>query len=173
MILLNQEKELKMSKYCDVNSVRKFLPSNLFVEGDNDNPTFGSPQSDNLSLDTIEFYIEMASGLIDAAIGTIYDVPLRETNRGGIIGYPQPIPYIASLLTARFIYEQVLQGSDNQKTEEQKEGEKRALNELKLVQNGERVLDHIRATKSSRYVTGTLYNAPFNPVNKDNKSEGV
>lgn len=160
-----------MSRYCTPEEVKKQLPENLRVEDGGDMPTFGSRQNDTLDIDTINYYIDMASDYIDSAIGTIYDTPLKKVNRGGKIGFPKPIPYVASLLASQLIYETVLQGNDKQASDVAKEKKKQALDTLKLIQNGELTLAGIRNTRGSRFVTGTLFDVQPNPA-KDSKSEG-
>jgi hypothetical protein len=104
-------------------------------------------------------------------LASIYDVPLKKINFGGEIQYSPPIPAIAALLASQMIWEQRLQGTDSQRSESQKDREKWAKDELTLIQNGERRLLGVRATRGNRYVRNTALDIPKNPV-KDGKSQG-
>lgn len=158
-------------KYCSVADVKQYLPQNIVVEGQNPDPNPFNPSPETLPSINIDFFIEQACIQIDSALATIYDVPLKQINFGGEIGYPPPIRAVAALLTSQIIWEQRLQGTDSQRSESQKEREKWAQGELMLIQNGERRLMGQRATRGNRYIRNTALDIPKNPV-KDGQSKG-
>lgn len=159
-------------KYCSVADVKQYLPQNIVVEGQNPDPNPFNPSPETLPSINIDFFIEQACIQIDSALATIYDVPLKQINFGGEIGYPPPIRAVAALLTSQIIWEQRLQGTDSQRSESQKEREKWAQGELMLIQNGERRLMGQRATRGNRYIRNTALDIPKNPV-KDGQSKGT
>lgn len=158
-------------RYCAVDDVKKFLPEGIVPEGENPTPNPRNPDPETLLTADVEFFIERASDLVDASLSTIYQVPIKKVMLGGTVQYPGQIPHICAILASQMIYEQRLQQSDRGRSEAQKEREQWAMNELKLIQNGERVLWGIHNLKSSRFVRNTLYGVPKNPAS-DNKSEG-
>jgi hypothetical protein len=158
-------------RYCGVDDVTTFLPPNILVEGNVDNLDPLNPAPYNISIEDIEFFIDKACIRIDAALATMYDVPLKHINQGGTVDFPSPIRVVAAILTSQMIFEQRLQGADRERSESQKQREKWAEDELLLVQNGERKLLGIRATRGNRFVRGTLPNVPRNPA-QSGKSEG-
>lgn len=157
--------------YCTVSDVQIYLPSNIVVEGTNTAPNPRNPNPETLLIVNIEFYIEQVCDMIDSALGSQYDVPLKKVNLGGVVRYPDAIPAIAAVLSAQLIYEQKLQGMDQEKSEMVKSRVQWATNELLVLQNGERRLAGQRATRGSRFVRSTLYGVPKNPA-QDGKSRG-
>jgi phage gp36-like protein len=153
-----------MSEYCNVNDVKRYLPSAIVVEGNNPTPDPFDPNPENMKVIDIEQYIVDASSRIDMALSTMYDTPLKKINEGGIKDFPGAIRNICSILASQMIFEKELQGADRQRSESQKEREKWAEGELLLIQNGERRLKGQRCTRGSRFVRGTLYDIVKNPA---------
>lgn len=153
-----------MTLYCTVDDVKIYLPNNLVVEGENPDPDPYNPEPESVQTINLEFFITQACQRINAQIRTIYDVPLKKVNQGGEKGFPDPIPAIAAILTAQMVYEQKLQGAEREQSEAQKRREDWAEGALLQVQNGEIVLEGQRRTRSSRFVSNTLYGAPKNPA---------
>lgn len=150
--------------YCSENDVETYLPDNVQVSGTNPSPNWAAPNQDLVTTSDLDFFITAACDRIDAAIGTIYDVPAKMVAYDGIVDFPRPLRQINAILATQMLYEQKLQGGDHQKSESQKEREKWALEELAAIQNGERILQGLRATRGSRFVNSNLYNAPRNPA---------
>jgi len=160
-----------MAKYCTASDVQRYLPINIIVQGDNSSPNPFNPEPESVTIDDIEDYIQDASDRIDGALSTIYDIPLKKINQGGIVAYPHAITNICAILTSQMLFERRLQGADRQRSESQKEREKWAESELMLIQNGERRLVGQRPTRGSRFVRGTLWDMPKNP-SVAHKSDG-
>lgn len=150
--------------YCTVNDVKKYLPPNITTEGSNPTPNFRNPAPETVKNIDAEFYIQQACDLIDAALASIYDVPLVQKNYGGEVSYPGNIPQIAAIWAAQLIYMQPLQGADRQYSEPQKERWDWAMNELVRIQNGEMPLRGQRSNRGDRFVRSTTRNAPNNPA---------
>ncbi len=150
--------------YCVNADVKSYLPNNLVTEGSNPTPNPLNPAPETVRTVDIDFWVQQACSDIDSALGTMYDVPLKQVNQGGDVSYPAPIPRVAALLAAEMIYERVLQGADRQRSEAQKEREKWAHDELAAIQNGERKLYGQRTTRGSRFIRNTLFDAPRNPA---------
>lgn len=159
--------------YCTVQDVKEYLPPNVVSEGTNPFPNPRNPAPETLTVATVNFYIQQACGHIDAALGSIYDVPLAKTNMGGDIKYPDPISEMAAVMAAALIFEQRLQGADRQRSELVEQRVKEFKADLNAIKNGEVVLWGQRRTRGSRFVRNTLYNAPLNPAEGGrSKSEG-
>lgn len=157
--------------YCTIDDVKVYLPNNVIVEGTNPVPNPMNPEPDSVTTVNIEFYVKAAAQRINACLRTIYDVPLKKINQGGTIQFPDPVPFINAVLAAQMIYEQKLQGADREKSESQKSREENAEKTLTAIQNGELLLDGQRFTRSSRFVSNTLYPVPKNPA-VEGKSQG-
>ena len=160
------------TKYCTEDDVKHFLPENIIAESEAFTPNPMNPEPVTLQNIDIDFFITQACSRIDAALATIYDVPLKKVNQGGEIDFPYPVRTIAAILTSQMIFEQRLQGADRVRSESQKEREKWAEDELLLIQNGERKLMGIRVTRGNRFVRGTLPNVPRNPAVEGKSSGG-
>lgn len=159
--------------YCAIEDVKNYLPANVVVEGENPTPNWRNPNKETVDSVNIEFFIKEASSRIDSALATMYDVPLKKVNDDGEIVYPNPVSTICSILASQMIYGVLLQGGQHQKSEAQELREKWAEKELTNIQNGERKLLGQRATRGSRFITSTLYNAPKNPAEGGrSKNEG-
>jgi hypothetical protein len=157
-------------RYCSVDDVRAYLPTNVVVEGDNPSPNFMNPNREAVMTVNVLFFIEQASDRVDMMLGTIYDVPLKKTNHDGEVKYPAAISYITAVLAAQMIYAQKLQGADKQKSESQIKREEDAIGQLSSIQNGEAILKGQRA-RGHRFISSTLYNAPYNP-SQGGRSQG-
>jgi hypothetical protein len=151
-------------KYCTVQNVKDLLPKNIIPEGEVTSPNPRNPSPATLTTVDIESFISLACQRIDGALSTIYDVPLKRINQGGVVDYPYPIPYLAAIYATQMIFEQRLQGVDKDFSEAQKKREDWANNQLALVQNGEVRLIGQRNTRGNRFVRGTLPNIPHNPA---------
>lgn len=148
--------------YCSTTDVEKYLPANLTVGSSTGN--FRNPNPANVSTTELDFFIEQASDYVDSAIATQYETPLKKTNSGGTVSYPNPIPQITSILAAQTIYAQKLQGADAQYSEAQKTRLEWAETQLARIQNGEIRLLGQRNTMGDRFVRGTIRNIPKNPT---------
>lgn len=150
--------------YCSDTDVKQYLPEGIVSEGENPTPNPMNPAPETLMDIDIDFFIQQACAHIDGALATQYDVPLVQTNIGGVVGYPVPIPSIAALLASQMIWEQRLQGADRQRSDSQKEREAWAHAELAKIQNGERLLLGQVSLRANRFMRNTLMNAPRNPA---------
>ena len=150
--------------YCDESSVKQYLPEGIVTQGQNPTPNPMNPSPESLANVDIDFFIQQACAHNDGALATQYDVPLVQTNQGGDIEYPHPIPAIAALLASQMIWEQRLQGADRQRSDSQKEREAWAHAELVHIQNGERLLMGQVNLRANRFIRNTLFNAPRNPA---------
>ena len=150
--------------YCTVNDVKKYLPPNVVLEGENPVPNFRNPSPETPSNIDVDFFIQQASAEIDGNLATQYDVPLKQVNLGGEISYPHPLPVICAIMAANLFYAQGLQGADRQSSEIQKERFDWAMNELIRIQNGELRLFGQRNTRGDRFVRSTLRGVPVNPA---------
>lgn len=150
--------------YCDEAAVKQYLPEGIVTQGQNTTPNPMNPSPESLTNVDIDFFIQQACAHIDGALATQYDVPLVQSNQGGEVGYPQPVPSITALLAAQMIWEQRLQGADRQRSDSQKEREAWAHSELARIQNGERLLIGQVNLRANRFVRNTLMNAPRNPA---------
>lgn len=155
--------------YCTVLDVEQYLPLGISdeVQGDlpeTDEPNWLNPNSKTVTASNLIFFINQACRIIDGALSTQYDVPLRRTNIGGDVGFPDPVPTIAAILAADLIFEQRLLGTEKQQSDTQKERKDWAYQELDNIQNGERRLIGQRYTRGDRFVRGTLRNTPNNPA---------
>ena len=107
--------------YCTIEDVTRYLPDNVRVEGTNPLPDPFDREPETLLTINIQFYILQASSVIESALKSLYDVPFRLVNEGGVRTYPTPLPQINALLAAMMIYEQRLQGADRARSDSQKE----------------------------------------------------
>jgi hypothetical protein len=149
--------------YCTESDVRKYLPPNVTVEGDNPTPDFRNPSPETVQIEDIEYFIESVSRYIDSMLGSLYDVPFKRINLGGEIDFPRPIKLVASIYAAQEIYKQKLQGVDSNYSEAQQARAKYAEGILVDIQNGEIRLYGNRGNRGDRFVKSTLRGAPKNP----------
>lgn len=157
--------------YCSKEDVKKYLPTNIVVEGENPAPNYRNPTPESVLNIDLDYFIEQASDEIDGALATQYDVPLKKVNFDGEINYPKPILEISAILAAVRIYEQKLQGTDRQFSEAIKERSIWAYNQLYKMQNGELRIYGNRNTRGDRFVRSTIRNVPKNPA-VDGRSKG-
>jgi phage gp36-like protein len=150
--------------YCSKEDVKKYLPPNIVVEGDNPDPNYRNPTPESVFNIDLNYFVEQASDEVDGALATQYDVPLKKVNFDGEIRYPNPIPEIVAILSAARIYEQKLQGADKQMSDAIKERNKWAYDQLYKMQNGELRIYGNRNTRGSRFVRSPLQGAPRNPA---------
>ena len=155
--------------YCLQSDVEEFLPKNLHPEGTT-SPDYANPESDDLSIADIDYFIQMASSRMDAAFRTQYYVPFKKINQGGVVSYPDPIPYMCAVLASQMIYERTLQGTDRAKSESQIKREEEVVAYIRDIQNGELMLD-AQKLRGNRFVRAPLYNVPRNPA-EGNRSKG-
>jgi phage gp36-like protein len=150
--------------YCSKEDVKKYLPPNITIEGDNPTPNYRNPTPESVYNIDLDYFIEQASDEIDGALATQYDVPLKKVNFDGEYKYPRPVQQISSILAATRIYEQKLQGADRQMSDSLKERLKWAYDQLYKIQNGEIRIFGNRNTRGDRFVRSTLRGAPKNPA---------
>ena len=86
--------------YCSKEDVKKYLPPNIVVEGDNPSPNYRNPTAESVFNIDIDYFVQQASDEIDGALATQYDIPLKQVNFDGEIMYPRPIPEIVAILSA-------------------------------------------------------------------------
>jgi hypothetical protein len=67
--------------YCSVNDLKKYLPPNVVVEGDNPTPNYRNPAPETAANIDLEYYINQASSEIDANLAVHYDIPLTSKFR--------------------------------------------------------------------------------------------
>jgi phage gp36-like protein len=150
--------------YCSKEDVKKYLPPNITIEGDNPSPSYRNPTPESVFNIDIDYFIQQASDEVDGSMATQYDVPLKKINFDGEQLYPKPIPEIVAILAASRIYEQKLQGADRQMSDAIKERTKWAYDQMARLQNGELRIYGIRNTRGDRYVRSTVRNVPRNPA---------
>jgi len=150
--------------YCQESDVISYLPPNVTIQGSNPNLNFRNPSPETVTDIKIDYFIQQACDLIDAALATQYDIPLIQKRIGGDKRFPPPIPEIAAIWAAQLIWSIPIQGADRQSSEEQKRRWEWAQMELAKIQNGEIRLIGQRNTRANRFVRNTLYNVPRNPA---------
>jgi len=157
--------------YCSKEDVKKYLPPNIVVEGDNPSPSYRNPTPESVFNIDLDYFIEQASDELDGALATQYDVPLKKVNFDGEVNYPRPVLEIVAILAASRIFEQKLQGADRQSSESIKDRTKWAYEQIYKLQNGELRIYGNRNTRGSRFVRSPLQGVPKNPA-RDGKSGG-
>ncbi len=157
--------------YCSKEDVKKYLPPNVSIEGDNPTPDYRNPTPESVFNIDLDYFVEQASDEVDGSLATQYDVPLKKVNFDGEIGYPKPILEIVAILAAARIFEQKLQGTDRQYSDAIKERTKWAYDQLAKLQNGELRIYGNRNTRGDRFVRSTIRNIPRNPA-VDGRSKG-
>ena len=150
--------------YCSKEDVKKYLPPNIVVEGDNPAPDYRNPTPQSVFNIDLDYFVEAASDEVDGALATQYDVPLKKVNFDGEVNYPKPIPEIVAIFAAARIYEQKLQGADRQMSDAIKERNKWAYEQLYKLQNGELRIYGNRNPRGSRFVRSPLQGVPRNPA---------
>jgi hypothetical protein len=157
--------------YCSKQDVKKYLPPNITIEGDNPSPSYRNPAPQTVYNIDLDYFIQQVSDEVDGSLSTQYEVPLKKINFDGEISYPKPIPEIVAILAASRIYEQKLQGADRQLSESTKDRIKWAYDQLDRIQDGRLRIYGIRNTRGDRFVRGTIRNIPKNPA-EGGKSRG-
>jgi len=157
--------------YCSKEDVKKYLPPNVVVEGDNPTPDYRNPTPQSVFNIDLDYFVQAASDEVDGALATQYDVPLKKVNFDGEVNYPNPITEIVAIFAAARIYEQKLQGADRQMSDAIKERNKWAYEQLYKLQNGELRIYGNRNTRGSRFVRSPLQGVPRNPA-EGNRSKG-
>ena len=150
-------------QYCSKEDVKKYLPPNIVVEGENPSPNYRNPTPESVLNIDIDYFIEQACDEIDGALASQYDTPLKKINIDGEISYPRPIQEISSILAAARIFEIPLQGADRQSSEFIKNRSIWAYDQIFKIQNGEMRIYGNRNTRGSRFVRSTIQNVPKNP----------
>jgi len=150
--------------YCSKQDVKKYLPPNITIEGDNPTPSYRNPAPETVFNIDIDYFIQQVSDEIDGSLATQYDVPLKKVNFDGEIVYPKPILEITAILAAARIYEQKLQGADRQMSEALKDRVKWAYDQLDRIQDGSLRIYGNRNTRGDRFVRSTIRNIPRNPT---------
>ena len=150
--------------YCSKEDVKKYLPPNIVVEGDNPSPSYRNPTPESVFNIDLDYFIEQASDEVDGSLATQYDVPLKKVNFDGEINYPKPILEIVAILAASRIFEQKLQGADRQMSDAIKDRVKWAYEQLYKLQYGELRIYGNRNTRGSRFVRSPLQGVPRNPA---------
>ena len=156
--------------YCTTTDVLKYLPKSIVVQGTNPTPNPRNPSPETLPVSTapdsasIADFIQQACQVIDASLGTQYDVPLKKVNQGGDVGYPNPVSMLAAIMAADLIFEQRLLGADRQRSESEKQRSEWVQEQIAAIQNGELRLFGQRSTRGSRFVRNTLNTVPHNPA---------
>ena len=150
--------------YCSKEDVKKYLPPNIIIEGDNPNPDYRNPTPESVYNIDLDYFVEQACDELDGALATQYDVPLKKVNFDGEIIYPKPVQEIVSILAAARIYERVLQGADRQYSESMKGRDTWAYDQMARLQNGELRIYGNRNTRGDRFVRSTIRNVPKNPT---------
>ena len=143
--------------YCTVDDVQLFLPKAIRVEGVNPSPDPRDPNPESLLDTEVESYIAQADQYINDRVGAVYDVPLRKTNVGGVLGYPHPIPSISARLAAKFIWQRRLAGADRETGNFVDKHYAEAMEELNDVLRGHIRLGGQDSWKSKRFAPGSWY----------------
>jgi hypothetical protein len=146
--------------YCSKQDVKKYLPPNITIEGDNPSPSYRNPAPQTVYNIDLDYFIQQVSDEVDGSLSTQYEVPLKKINFDGEISYPKPIPEIVAILAASRIYEQKLQGADRQLSESTKDRLKWAYDQLDRIQDGRLRIYGIRNTRGDRFVRSTIRNIP-------------
>mgnify|MGYP001052398315 FL=1 len=120
--------------YCTSTDVRRLLPDAVVIEGENTTPSITNPRPESIKIVEIDWYIEQADSIINAKLAAIYDIPLRKSNIGGLIKYPDPIPWTSAALTTYLIMTQRLSAGDRA------ESSKYVID---LYTRAQEVLDHV------------------------------
>lgn len=127
--------------YCQLDDVKLLLPTNMTKQITSPIPTL----TPNLTNTEITDYIVRADQMINGFLQQYYGVPLRrikKTNPNVILpadsfGYPDPIPFISSRLSASMIYNEKFTADSH--TDASTYGEKymeQAMKEVENIQSG-------------------------------------
>ena len=157
--------------YATVDDVKFFLAEAVSTEGSNTTPSFLNPNPEsildgdiNLDVGTIEGYIAQSDQYINGELSSIYMVPLKMVNTGGIVSYPAPIPSISARIAAKFIWEQRLTGADKAAGEFVENHYKQAMLELNELVRGNRRLFGQNGQMGSRFSRASWHQIPPYPA---------
>jgi hypothetical protein len=143
--------------YCTYSDVRRLLPRAIKIQGENPNPHVLDPRPESLTTADIDAYIDYADSQINALVGAIYDVPLQESNQGGKVKFPEPVPFISAAMAAWMIFQQRLSGADKATGEYTERMYKVAMSRLQYIVNGQIILRGQTYLRSSRTIKGDLF----------------
>ncbi len=146
--------------YCTTSDVRLYLPRAVVIEGENPNPHVLDPRPESLTTVDLQSYIASADDQINALIGGIYNVPLKQTNIDGTVKYPDPIPFISSVMSAWMVFQQRLSGSEKASGEFTERMYKVAMSRLEYIVNGYNWLRGQDSYRSHRTINSDLFAAP-------------
>ncbi len=137
--------------YSTNNEVKIYLADAVKTEGSNSSPSFLDPNPESILDSEIDAYIDQADQYINAELGSIYMVPLKKVNMGGLVSFPPPIPSISARLAAKFIWEQRLTGADKASGDFVENHYKQAMVELNELVRGNRRLFGQNGQMGSRF----------------------
>lgn len=137
--------------YATSDEVKFYLADAVSTEGDNPLPSFLNPNPESILDVDLENYISQADQYINAELGSIYMVPLKKVNMGGLVSFPPPIPSISARLAAKFVWEQRLTGADKASGEFVENHYKQAMLELNEIVRGNRRLFGQNGQMGSRF----------------------
>jgi len=150
--------------YCTASDVKLYLNEAVSVEGDNPSPDFLDPNPESLSSIDLAGYIETADQYINGQIGSIYMVPLKKHNMGGVVSYPPPISTISARLAARYVWMERLTGADKGSGGDLIEKHyTEALRELNEILNGNRRLNGQSGQVGERFTRSSWHGVPPRP----------
>jgi len=155
---------MALRAYSTKESVRRYLPKAIILEGENTDPHPFDPRPLSVTDDHIEYYIAQADNMIDARLASIYDVPLRHINLGGHIAYPPIIEFISAVLAAWMIWQRQLSGTDKASSDFIEKMYSNAQTELDNILNGYTRLNNQNAYIINRTISADLLSGPYSPV---------
>lgn len=154
-----------MIRYSTTDDVKIYLSEAVKTEDTEPaSPYFLDPNPVSLYDTDIELYIAQADQYINGEIGTIYMVPLKMVNMGGVVSFPSPIPSISARLAAKFIWEQRLTGADKAGGEFIENHYKQAMAELNEIVRGNRRLIGQNSQMGSRFSRSSWHHIPPYPA---------
>lgn len=147
--------------YCQQVDVRRLLPDAVVIEGENPNPNPRDERPESLTTIEIDWYISQADSIINGRLAPVFDIPLRLSNIGGIVKYPDPIPWVSAAITVWLIMTQRLSGGDRADTSAYVEKlHQRAHLMLDQIFNGHIRLDNQNSYTSHRTIKSDLFAIP-------------
>lgn len=156
--------------YSEVNDVKFYLAKAISTEDSNPTPSFLNPNpesilngDDDTEVGSIKGFISQADQYINGELSSIYMVPLKKVNTGGLVGYPAPIPSISARLAAKFIWEQRLSGADKASGDFIENHYKQAMIELNELVRGNRRLFGQNGQMGSRFSRASWHQIPPYP----------
>ena len=150
--------------YCTYDDVKIWLPKAVTVEGTTGSPpNLLHPNPVSLTNVDIDRYIRLADSDINSRLSAVYDVPLKRTNLGGVVKYPDPIPLISARFTAMLIFQQRLSGAERQEAPWVPENFNKAMDELMAIAAGHQRLENQDSTRAQRFARSDWFNIPPYP----------